>query len=148
MAEHPKDMDRLQILEKVLSINPHLRQGDVSTQEMSDQLVASVKATKRSRTFSDDKFVAVLRGMLTDLEASLNEQFRPFVTRQTSIDNKVQQQHDTMCTRLVEFFAGANPGPLSESAKALLREQNALLESLGLSINTLDRLVRTRSVDF
>ncbi len=148
MANNPKKMDRAEILAKVLEINPGMRMGEKSTQEMSEYLMQSVRESKQAPKFSDDRFVAVFRGMLGELEAEFDREVLDVKNKRKALEDEEKQLQITARDRIVDFLANAQPGPLSDLAKAVLRPHSKVLSRLGVPMAALSRMIREKSAEF
>lgn len=148
MADDPKKLSREDILRKVLEVNPTMRVGNKSTAEVSEHLLQTVRDRRRARKFSDEKFAGVFRSMLTELEQNLDPELAKVSAQRREVSERRAKMREKYINRLVDFLVGAQPGPLNEIAREVLKEHSGLLNELGTPLSSLDRLVRDRSAEF
>ncbi len=145
MGQDPSTMDRVEILRKVLEINPHLKVGDDTAEMMTEHLIASIRESRRPPRFSDEKFMKVFRGMLGELESDLDRDLLKLDREQRTLSTRVKGLQEGLRERLIQFLVAASPGPLSDEAKLVLRKYGDVLAAIGAPIRTLDHAVRERS---
>jgi len=145
VTKDPRHMDRLEILKKVLEVNPSLRVGEQTPEQMTDDLLASIRASKQAPKFSDERFFAAFRGMLGEIEGLVDRDLTALARRREPLVAARKQALERVRERLVEFLAAAHPGAVPDAAKDVLRAYEKLLAAIGATISDLNRCVRERS---
>lgn len=79
-----------------------------------------------------DALMQEIRGQLRSAMSAINEE-------RTAANQKAVETRETYREEIVEFLSAAQPGPLNDLARQVLREKPELMKKLGLSMTDLNR---------
>lgn len=147
MAKTPSKMSRAEILAKVLEVNPDLRMGDMSAEEMSEHLMQTVRESRQAPKFSAERFVSVFTAMLSDVEERFGKGVQPIHDALHAVDVAEQALKEKALEQLLLFLAHAQPGALSEQAREILKKNMSAFGRLNLPLAQLSVMIREKSAE-
>jgi hypothetical protein len=135
------------VLRAVLRMNPGMRGGDRSTEEVASTLLADLprKAPGQALPFADGKFKNVFDDMLTSFEGELQTELKKLDDKRQAIDLEQKKTLHAFLERIVSFLVEVQPGPLSDLGREVIREHLDFLHALKTDVTELSRRVREES---
>ena len=157
----PIDLDQ-DVLDKVLQINPGLRQGAQSNAQVREvllqtltapapsaaQVSAAVVVAERIPAPSaarrpSAKFQQVFEQIVDELHLQLAAEQAAIKAERRALDERERRTQDEYIDRLVTFLAEMFPGALAEEARVVV-QTHPVFKKLGLDAAEVERRVRAR----
>jgi hypothetical protein len=139
------------VLRAVLKMNPGMRGGDRSTEEVGQALMAdlpTISGGPQPEQVPESRFRRVFGDMLTEFQQMYNKERVALDERKKQIEREEQSLRQSYLDRVAEFLAEVQPGPMTEGAREVLLENIELVRALKVEISDINRRVREMSAAY
>ena len=135
------------VLRAVLKMNPDMRGGDKSTEEVGQLLMNDlpVKGPAGPGAINEGKFKNVFSDMLTEFNKELDAEVKALELKRKELDQQESKVRDTFVERIIEFLAEVQPGPLSNAGREIYQKHLDFFKRLRVDAAEISRRAREKS---
>jgi hypothetical protein len=132
------------VLRAVLRVNPQMRGGDRSTEQVAEGLMADLPSTQKAAAIPPEAR-SLLRDGIALLGADLNADMKDIERARSELAAREAAVRERHLARLVDLLARHAPGALSAQTRELLQTNIELRRALRVEVSDIQRLINKKT---